>query len=769
VTGELRPWWIRLARALAPATLLVVMVVVAVTATDALTAARGGTAGAAAPARRAPARAFVLFVDSLPARLALELPALRAVARDGVRARVDNGGAVETSSAVRVALTGRRQEGLVALAQNLRGHGGGTSSLFSQLAAAGTVALVYSDDSFNQFSRSVRLASNDVGDRAESEIARQSRAFAGALDAFTSHAADVVLFHVTAGDHAAHELGTADPRYGETWMAIDALVQRAARAVGPSETLLVFGDHGHDGRGRHFPGLDIPTFFAYRGPAFRAGVDLGTRPLSVHRYLLGAALDLPLEGYLGEPALEAFVRPPPAELGYAHPPQESPDDNRRPATLIGLALLALGVGAVGGAAARWLLVPRLSLAGAVAAGAGLGLASLCWGFLLAWYRKGNPPLSQDRTALVWLVVGLVALAAVKLRALSWTRATGIAMRIGFLLRYPTTDWYGWAVSLVPTWLIAVGLLWGTRAAGRTRALAAKLACLPPLLLPFIYGWRGYLSSNHFGYWIALVGVSLGLLFVRPAWGRRVNGPAIAVGVLLLLVHFGHVVDGAGAKLALSAALFAAGLWLRPWRAARDAKLPAAAREHLRSVFFFAATALVFKATTAIEDQRVYLQLYPFAAALTITRDLFDALAASDERRSADVILGVLAFVAAGWCSLGFSLFRLEWSFLYAFLPQATVEQHELLLVAGIAVRYLLPFVCIAFFLPGALAPRLVFGAVALRCLSLVLAAAGMAAFGATHEKTTALTETLVLTLCALAVPLTSAIRSRAAVLPATRI
>src|SRR5262249_30874490 len=96
--------------------------------------------------------------------------------------------------------------------------------------------------------------------------------------------------------------------YRERFRAADAMVAAMDRAVPSDETLVVMGDHGHDAKGRHSFGLDVPTFAVYRGARFQRAHDLGTTPIREHRYLLGWALGLPLPSdYDGPRHPEALV------------------------------------------------------------------------------------------------------------------------------------------------------------------------------------------------------------------------------------------------------------------------------------------------------------------------------------------------------------------------------------------------------------------------------------------------------------------------------
>ena len=236
------------------------------------------TLGEALPA---PGRVFVLFIDSLRAPRAAEMPAVRALRPRGVFAHVQATRDAATVPSVRAAFTGRTQRSIFAFVRNFVSHGGTTPSLFSQAAARGLHIATFSDGAFYEISPAAASnGENEVPPGEEEE--RQLRAFHRALALYQAGGEDVVVFHLTIVDHVAHALGTKNPAYERAFAVADQLVREADAAVRPADTFVVMGDHGHDETGRHFPGLDVPTIAVYRGPGFKAGAEIGPVPLTVH-------------------------------------------------------------------------------------------------------------------------------------------------------------------------------------------------------------------------------------------------------------------------------------------------------------------------------------------------------------------------------------------------------------------------------------------------------------------------------------------------------
>ncbi len=106
------------------------------------------------------------------------------------------------------------------------------------------------------------------------------------------------------------EFGKAGERGRQEQALRDALLDRAVSAT---DTLVVMGDHGHDERGAHLLGREVPTLALYRGPAFTPGADLGVVSITPHRALLGRALGLAVPASYGAAwwiAVPLFLLPP---------------------------------------------------------------------------------------------------------------------------------------------------------------------------------------------------------------------------------------------------------------------------------------------------------------------------------------------------------------------------------------------------------------------------------------------------------------------------
>lgn len=255
-------------------------------------------------------RAFVFVIDSLRFQTAMNpalMPRLSALRETSTFARVTPSNDAVTVPSIREAFTGEERTRLLGFVSNFLKRRAGVRSVFTDLASQGRRAVAFSDDAFTQFGEDA-VESRSNGDDGPTEVRDQNAAIGTALEVYASAREDLVVMHITYTDHVAHEDGIAGDRYRERFLSADGEVGAIARAVPETDTLVVMGDHGHDEKGRHAFGLDVPTFALYRGPRFRRGFDLGVVPIRDHRYLLGYALGLPLpDEYDGGRPAEALT------------------------------------------------------------------------------------------------------------------------------------------------------------------------------------------------------------------------------------------------------------------------------------------------------------------------------------------------------------------------------------------------------------------------------------------------------------------------------
>jgi hypothetical protein len=470
--------------------------------------------GAAAPARDSlhagRPRAFLLMLDSLRYETAIDparMPYLAGMRPRSTYAKTLPSRDAVTVTGLRAAFTGRDRFSVFGILDNFRRRDARIESLFSQAAAAGLKIAIYSDGAFTQFGSTVGDFVYNASGGAGTEVERQDLAAQEALDAYLSGKYDLVIAHVTYGDHIAHARGIHHPEYIEAFHRLDTLVRNADQAIPATDTLVVMGDHGHDEDGRHGLGLDVPTLSLYRGPGFARGVDLALIQMNEHRYLASFALGLPLSPEydagrhpralvpLGElppayrQAFDPLASPLPPHADFPEPERANllwmvayvgllawlwilhlrhPVDRPSAGPLASLGLWTIAIplafpalrpwnalcGLVLGAiwllcfGPVWLRTRRIAaITGAAAVAAALALFG--WAFLLATYRPEVHALDAGALDRFWNVATLIGI-FITLRwgpmIASWTLLGAAA-----LLFYPTVYDYGSMGALAPVW------------------------------------------------------------------------------------------------------------------------------------------------------------------------------------------------------------------------------------------------------------------------------------------------------------------------------
>jgi hypothetical protein len=538
------------------------------------------------------ARMLILIVDSLRYETATDpehMPHLVSMVDRSTSAKMQTTRDAITVPALRAAFTGEDRVTIFGFVRNLWHGQDQFSSLFSQLQETDRTIAVFSDGSFEQFARDIdERRPNRLGEGED--VDRQNFAVEAGLETFLNEEFDVVIVHVTYTDHVAHREGIYAPRYRQLHRLMDDYIARIDEAIGPDETFVVMGDHGHDEAGRHQMGLDVPTFCLYRGPGYAAGVDLSTIPITDTRYLVGWGLKLPL------PADYRAGRHPEALISAGEVPQDyqrigqdiqvAPDEgvlpSQRPTFFFAIVSLGLlitlwlrfardvaGWGWIS-ALGTWAVVLLFAFPSLLPVGA---LLSLVLAVLLAAAPLARRPGQKE---VLWTVLPLPLTLVMTAWGLAfslnrtlvhyppwavmigaWIVITALGLLITFrygakpavwmlvficgLVLYPTVYRYGAPSQMAPAWLACFLFvvvddrltarrtsheLQGMRRGRTVLLLGATIL----LLLPFML-----VNSNHFSFsaWI--------LPFSRILWGvpgtDDITWIGIAVSLIAKLVIF----------------------------------------------------------------------------------------------------------------------------------------------------------------------------------------------------------------------------------------
>ncbi len=314
------------------------------------------------------------------------------------------------------------------------------------------------------------------------------------LEQMEARGLDVVVIHLRDPDEISHKEGPKAPEYAAAMEIIDREIDAAMARLRPTDHVVVMGDHGHTPDGRHFAGLDVPTYAAHFGPAFARPLE---RPMAMTDYaglwarVFGLRFgEVPwVDAYFAGETLAPLTELPPVESG----------DSTLPGWAIAVCLLlAFVVGAPFGV--RWVADPawrRVTFATLA-----VGMASFALGLGYTAYRPtlylGSPAFNAA-LGLGFGLIGLVfALPALRVRF----HEGGIARRV------PAAMFVAGAVAFALPTVYKFG--------GLYVALTALLATLVPALVSALRGRR-------FGQAAAVVGLGALLLTV---WDPAVRNFAV---------------------------------------------------------------------------------------------------------------------------------------------------------------------------------------------------------------------------------------------------
>jgi hypothetical protein len=696
-------------------------------------------------------RAFVLLLDSLRYQTVSDpaiMPHTVALRGAAVTARVTPTRDAITVPSIRAAFSGRDSTSLLGFVRNFVKRSTGMESIFTQLAAGGRRAAVFSDGAFDQFGEHAFESFANEED-ADGEWRAQNAALDHALQLFHAGKHDLVVVHVTYTDHTAHELGIADPEYRKRFGQVDEMVARVAAAIPASDTFVLLGDHGHDAAGRHALGLDVPTFALYRGPRERAGVDLGTVSIRDHRYLMGYALglDLPADYAAGRhpqalvPVAGSTL---PAEYARSAQPEDGGDTGIPRAERTALHALVAYLGVL---FAVWLVLaglvtsvpsplpwPLVASAFGVLlpaafmplrpynalAGVAFGVAWLAWVFarraavrralvrllavsvtaafgfyalgrVLVWLRPFvHEPLYENMTA-AWVVLWVVAIALARWKRdprIGWTLCA-----LPLLLSFPTVYRYGAPAAMGPAWMgwalcaVACGLQADAAAPYPRAELGFTLGAFFVLLFPFKGTDALEFQFDRFTTWPLPDEPTTWFalaLLAKVVLFARANGGPFQYGASLAAVAL--LTAAQLGAIAPHVQLAFAACLLVASVALRRRSQPALAHTASIAGLLLLHHALVRAAPAVFYWQDCLL------AALVLSARIARRLREPVARDAAYALLLVFALFATIWIAFSWTVHRLEWGFLYDWFAAPVVEHHVLVFLPWIVARYVIPLV-----------------------------------------------------------------------------
>jgi hypothetical protein len=683
---------------------------------------------------------YLLIVDSLRYETAIDpaiMPSLCALAREGVHAKVKPGFNAVTGPAIRDMFTGRENTSVLAFVANFLHVDAGVESIFNQMAAEGIQCSAYSMGFFRQFGRAIAheedIPSRSSRDDDEANVLKGVEDLREGRDEF-------VVGHLNYTDYAAHDFGIHAPDYQVAFSRADALIGVIRSRLPPGTTFAVTGDHGHDERGRHGYGMDVPTYAVYCGPMFRRDFDLGTITNISHRYLLSQAMGITVrsEDYAGQYLPQALnISRNRLESLFAQA-RLAPPESTRPWALwiytsfigiLWLNLVMAGTSPVdfsrGKALFLWLgfipyfswgslqplsmlgaavvlsvlLLRRLSARQAqlwVGLPVAAALAAHGWGRLLATARPWLAALQPWEIAAFWTIAALAGSAAASRSRRPWV--TGALLGSAALLFFPSEEPFGFPCVMVPA-LFCWFLLYAASVirCGASRRDVARLgiagAALFLFLQPFastvadagfFVAWRPLipaLSSTNIAWMLAVATIAKLIIFFPKRPGAV--EAACSCGLIVMLAYFETRawVPYRTIWVEIMAAL------LLVWRVGRRYGRPEA-RGFGLAFWFLMVVCLI------VPNRPNYLDTTCMIGAAVVCARVVRAFPQRENAAFDTAVLALFGLMVTGWAFCFWSVTHLEWVAAFSWLSEPEIERYVYVFAAWVALKSLVPWVII---------------------------------------------------------------------------
>lgn len=364
---------------------------------------------------------------------------------------------------------------------------------------------------------------------------------------------DVIISHVIDTDATAHRVGVGHPQYNAKFRETDDFLRGVAGHLGPRDSLIVLGDHGHDAHGYHSTGIPSVTAYFASGPLFPGGVRHDLHMSGLY-FLAGAVTCEPTPvNYAGTHPFDQLNWPGGRRQALE---RATPEVRTTQGAQVESSWALDGVALLIGAVLFWLLAS--SLAAPIRLWLPLGAVTLGWSVLHGWRSTDllvtlqnhvNPRWTIGFYVAFWLLALPLSLLAARWLRLPRLPALGVTVW-GLVLfgLFLGPYYYGSLRNLVfgTNLLLAAHAVHAWRKAepsGRSRlARWTLLAVLPtiPLLAPVLKEWQPRWVLLAFTEQIGLSGTALVafLAFALGAWlapdRPAVRVPAVGAGLVFAL-------------------------------------------------------------------------------------------------------------------------------------------------------------------------------------------------------------------------------------------
>ena len=213
--------------------------------------------------------ALVLIVDSMGRAQAEDaglMPNLVALAGRSLSGPMQSCFANMTLPCLLTAFEGRQSPFLTAL-QNFSASASSNPSWFEALRQTGRRVALLSDHTLPELYPGLYV---EGGSYEEHEVPIEERdrwAYARGREWLAARGHDVIVLHVVNTDKMTHEYHPGAPEYRRAFAEADAFIGEATRMLRPQDSLVIFGDHGHEDGGHH----TTDAWYLCHGPRFAPG------------------------------------------------------------------------------------------------------------------------------------------------------------------------------------------------------------------------------------------------------------------------------------------------------------------------------------------------------------------------------------------------------------------------------------------------------------------------------------------------------------------
>jgi hypothetical protein len=144
-------------------------------------------------------------------------------------------------------------------------------SLIHRLGARGIRVAAVADHAFIGLYQPSLAKHASFEEREPKSIGRDAYGRNKTFEWLADPSLDVIISHVIDTDATAHRVGIRHAQYAAKFRETDDFLRGVAGKLGPRDSLIVLGDHGHDEHGYHSTGIPSVTAYFASGPLFPGG------------------------------------------------------------------------------------------------------------------------------------------------------------------------------------------------------------------------------------------------------------------------------------------------------------------------------------------------------------------------------------------------------------------------------------------------------------------------------------------------------------------